>query len=213
MTTAIIIFVCAALYAFYDYYKTQELKDLGFAIILFIGAVSTFIQTLNDNEQTDNIESLSKLDTSLSHHIYTLATIDTGLSTKANDLANQSLQISNQNKDLLSNVTSLTEQAKNLINSVNQKASYEAAENLSTGELKMNFTKQFHDNDMATIKIGGATTTTFISWIKKGGSFVNVAGKDLFAAHFINNKIIISLNVYDLYGNLIAEIENNNWRP
>lgn len=220
MITAIAIFVLAALYSFKEYYDSGLKKDLWFGIILFASAAWTLWQTIKDNEQANTIEKqtattqrLAELDSTLSIQLDSLVRIDTGLSRKSNDIANQSLAVSNQNQQLITHVKGLSEQSKRLINAVNKRSAYEATENLETAELKMNFSKSFKDEDMVTVVIGNNTITTYISWIKQGGSFVNMGGKDLFNAHFINNKIFISLNVYDLYGNLIAEIVDNNWRP
>lgn len=214
MVTAIIIFFCASLYAFADYYKSQELKDLGFAIILFIGAIATLIQTIDDNEQSDNIEKLSQLDTALSKHIDTLVTIDTALSNKTNNLSNQSILIGNQNKDLLNTVELLTKESRSLIKSVNEIVKHNSEENLQSGELKMNFSKTYNENDDVFVTIGGMTAGNTVKALKNGSGLFIIGDKDPISIHFDNkNRILISIDVYDLFGNLIAEINDNNWRP
>ena len=212
MTIAIIIFVCAALYAFVDYYKTKKIKDLGFAILLFIGVIATFIQTLNDDEQSDNIEALSRIDTSLSHHLDTLQLLNNKISTNTNELTAQIKHLSDSIKKLndsiygtvigINNVS-----AKNLrvANEVQTITKNEIAENTLNGEF--HFDKILTKKEIITIRAGNLGIGSFSNPI--GFMFDSVQIVDL---NIINSELMVNAKIFDRDMNLLVEIVNNKWR-
>jgi hypothetical protein len=184
-----------------------------------IACIATFVITKRDQKQRDNIEALGTENNKLSIEIKKLGDLNNKIAQKVEDIATENsktskdnLELSKQSKDLISEVQSLTSQSKILIDKINSRAEYESEENAITGELLFKVPK-FEDNDIVLITIGGMTAGNPLRFWKAGAVPVLIGGKNPFNIQVEDNKIVFSLNVYDIDGNLIAEIDKNNWRP
>jgi hypothetical protein len=192
-------------------------------VILIAGAgasVATYVSTHRDQEQKDNIENLGKENVRLSKAIEKLDTINNSISTKIEQITtgntkilNQNVELSQQSRDLITKVHELTDQTKKLIDTINKRAAYESEENAITGELQFKGSPIFKEDDPISIVFGGMTMGNSLKLWKNGAKALGVNGKNPLKMEVEGNKILFSLNVYDIDGNLVAEIDKNNWRP
>ncbi len=111
---------------------------------------------------------------------------------------------------LIEEIKKLTVSSNVLINKLDKKADKVIAENAITGELEMEFDATYSENQKVFIIFGGATMEESIKGI---GPLISVGNLHPLNAKIRNNKLLISMKVYDMNENLLAEIEDNNWRP
>ena len=192
------------------------------AIVLFIAGIfallATFFSTTQDSQQKNNIEQLGFKNKELSEEVKKLGTINNTISTRIEEITtankktvDENLLLSRQSRELISEVQKLTGETKTLVKLVNERTAYAAAENLQSGELHITFEPTFQNIISGTI--GGMTSTSTIENINKGNSLFKIGGKDPLSMKFDHKKMLISMRVFDLEGHLIAEVENNYWRP
>lgn len=163
---------------------------------------STFVITERDQDQKDNIEKLSEENKKLSGEIKKLSDLNNSISTRTEEMTSAnskiieaSYNLDQQSKALLEEVQILTKQSKKLVDTINSRGEYESEENAKTGELQFRNAPIFKENDDVNIVVGGFTF------------------KNPFNIQVEDGKILFSLNVYDIDGNLVAEIDRNYWRP
>ena len=184
-------------------------------IFVVIGTIAAVIATayknVKDADQTNNIERLTK-------EANKLSTLNKDISIKIQQITSANKQTSDENlalsqksKELVIEVQKLTIETQKLITKIDERTAYEAAENLQSGELHFDFSQTF--TDVITFKIGGNTFSNPVKNFKMGAKIFQVAGEDPILIGFDHNKMLISMRVFDFKGNLIAEIENNFWRP
>lgn len=191
-------------------------KNWAALLLLFAGicaCIATFYLSKQDQQQKDAIEKLGIQNLKLSGNIEKLNNLNIEIGENVKEITSKNLELTTESKVLIKEVQLLAKQSKELIEKIDATTSNEAAENLQTGELFMQFKSTFEDDDVITAEIGGTSFGNKVSLIEKGAKLFQIDGKQLLTVRFKNQKILLSLNVYDFYGNLIAEIKDNYWRP
>ncbi len=201
------------------------LKNMPAILLLFAGLIAsfaTYVSGKDDQKQKDSIEELGKQNIKLSSEIFKLNNLNKNISTRVeeiskinNKLSTENLELNKLSHNLIFEVNLLTTTSKKLIDKIDERAAYQAAENLQTGEINMNFNSQINENDKVYIIIGGNKFSHTVKALKeKSAKLFSFAGRDPFSISLDkDNRMLFSIEVYDIEGNLIAEIENNNWRP
>lgn len=189
-----------------------------------VACIASFFSNKQDQEQKDSIENFTKQNIKLSEEIKNLSIISNEISeriekmTEANNILSvENFELAKQNKDLISDVRGLTDQSKELIKKINKQVEYQAAANIITEELEMDFeTKStLSDKDLFKIKIGGISHTNPILYLKKGLNLkLSVEGKEhIFVKLGEKNNLLFSFKILDVDGNILVELEENRWRP
>lgn len=179
-------------------------------VIGVLAVVANYINSVKDTQQKDNIERLGNENKNLSIEIKALGTLNEDLSKKIEKIvtenqkaSDQSLLLSQQSKELISEVKKLTIK-------VDQTTANQAAENKQSGELIFN--KRF--SDITSFIIGGNSFDISLKEIEKGeAKLFKFGDREPISLKVVDNKLLLSMQVFDLKGNLIAEIEDNFWRP
>ena len=195
----------------------QELiKNWPSILLLFAGiaaAWSTYVANNRTEKQQQNIEKLGEINKELgiknkdlSEEVKKLSELNNSIAQENKKLGEDNISLSSQTKELIEKVNKLTTTSYTLINKLDIKTEKEFAENAITGELEMEFDLSSKESKPPIIIIGGGPNDAGTPIISIG-SFMPIITKK------INNKLLISMKVYDLRGNLIAEIEDNKWRP
>jgi len=193
-------------------YISKNWPTLLIAIAGIIAVIATFVGSNQDAAQKNNIEKLGRETVKLDTQIMKLDDLNRDISMRNEALAGQNFKLDSESKGLVSQVKGLTEQSQKLIQVINQRIANEAAENLVSGQLHMDFKPTFQDSVM--IKMGASPYKFSFKSLKNGASRLCMVGqKDPLQIKTHNKKIQLSLMVYDLQGFLLAEIANNNWRP
>ena len=188
--------------------------------IAFIVLTISFVKNVYTQQQFDRIEKLDSLNNQLGIRIDSLTKINNlltaGVDTIVNknkDISEKNLKFSNEIDSLVLEVNPLVRASKKLIAKVDKNTSYEAEQNLQTGQLLMQFKSPFKNNDFVFIILGKTVDHNSVVNIKNGSLPIRIYNDDLMQIHFKDGEMLVSMNVYDIQGNLIAEIKNNYWRP
>lgn len=188
------------------------------AISSTVAAIATLFMGTQDAKQKDNIENLGKTNFELGIETKKLSKLNNDISTKIEQITKANKETSDENliltkhsNQLIEKADALTKETQKLITKINERAANEAAENLTTGELRMIFKPKF--TNAVSVKIASNTAINTIESMKRGAKMFVFGKTDPLSINFDNDKMLISIKVIDLQGKLIAEIENNNWRP
>lgn len=192
----------------------QELIKNWPSILLFIAglsaAIATYVANKRSEKQQTNIEELGNINKELGTKNKDLTEEVKKLSGLNISISEENKDLTNQSKILIEEVKKLTVSSNVLINKLDKKADKVIAENAITGELEMEFDATYSENQKVFIIFGGATMEESIKGI---GPLISVGNLHPLNAKIRNNKLLISMKVYDMNENLLAEIEDNNWRP
>ncbi|TWJ02443.1 hypothetical protein JN11_01416 [Mucilaginibacter frigoritolerans] len=184
-------------------------------LIVVIGTIAALIanayKSSKDASQSDNIERLGNETQKLSALNRDISIKIQQITTANKQTSDENLALNQKSKELIIEVQKLTIETQKLIAKVDERTAYEAAENLQSGELHLDFSQAF--TDKISFRIGGNTFSNPLKNFKMGAKIFQFADKDPISIGFDHSKILISMKVFDLKGNLIAEIENNFWRP
>lgn len=191
--------------------RMQELIKNWPSILLVIAgicaAIATYVSTKRTDKQQTNIEELGEINKELGSKNQDLTNEVKKLSKLNISISEENKDLSIQSKILIEEVRKLTVSSNSLISRLDDKADKVIAENLITGELKMDFDINTPGNQKPTIILGGG------QFEDNGLPVLSIGGFIPLTTKYLNKKLLISMKVYDLAGNLIAELEDNNWRP
>jgi len=208
--------IITAIATYYD--DTEGSKRIKWPVVLIavagiVAVIGTFVSSNGDAAQKDNIENLGKENKELNTEIKQLEELDTKISKHNEQLGEENKVLTGQSRALIADVKKLTAKSQQLIRTINERTAYEAAENLVSGELKIDFKPTFH-NDEITVILGNDTSTNSMKRLSNGTSrLFSFGSQDPITFNFAHNKINISSTIFDQEGNLIAEIDANSWRP
>jgi hypothetical protein len=200
------------------------------AFVLFLVAVAAafvaWYSTVKDSQQKDNIETLGEQTKKLGELNKSIGEKIQVITNENNRLSKINIDLTSKATDLISEVKHLTEKSKELIDKVDKRTENEEAENLLTGELKMGFQKDIHDEDTVKITFAHEFFTGTIKAIKKDVSrdakradVILFGGAGISMHKFVtihigaDNRVLFNVKIFNTEGNLVAEIINNFWRP
>lgn len=194
------------------------LKNLPAFILLLItiaAAIVAFYATIKDNQQKDNIEDLSKQTNRLSELNKSIGENVEKITTENNKLSKENIELSTQAKDLITEVQHLSEKSKVLIDKIEKTTTNTSEENLLSGgiTLKLKFIPPKQNVTALEIKYGGNTFGLNLSELNAPADYVSNRFPYLKATLDDKKNILFTTMVYDIDGNVVAEIENNYWRP
>ena len=92
-----------------------------------------------DSDQKDNIERLGKINVNLSEETQKLTILIQQITSSNKQTSDENLLLTQQSKDLIVEVQKLTVETKKLTTKIDERVAYQAAENLQSGELLMDF--------------------------------------------------------------------------
>jgi hypothetical protein len=188
-------------------HTSKKLLSLVIALAAIVGIVGVFASSIQDEQQKNSIHSLGVDNKVLSMRIDSAE--------RANlKITKENTRLQQQSNDLIKAVGSLTKQSQDLIKIINNRSAYEAEENLMSGHLEMDFKQVFQKSEF-TVTVGNNPTKCIKKNLVAGKSgLFRLGNADPIKVAFDHNgKIRINTVVFDIQGNLIAEIDNNNWRP
>jgi hypothetical protein len=191
------------------------LKNWPSIMLLVAGALAswaTYVSSKRDQQQKDNIQKFTEQTVKLGELNAALSNNIQQISTQNNIATEETKKIVESSQLLVSQMSELTKQSQDLIVAINKRAEHEAAVNAPTGEL-FEIKHKFNDNDLIAVSVGGITDQKKVGWYKNGAGVFVIGKKQPFDLRFENGKLLFSLKVFDVKGNLVAEIENNKWRP
>ena len=219
MTPAISVLTISILIAFTDYFilkgaHLSNKKLLGFCffqlIFTILLGVVTFFITKSENEKSDNILATGYLNTQIGKRTEELAS-------QIKTLSNINDSIVRHSDSLASKIDVLTKGSGKLINNIDRRAFAESEENALTGRFKFDVGKPLHGTDTLTVHFGALTAVNTILpdpkiWYKAGMHLITFQdGFEPITFGLKNHKLVISVDVYDLSGNLIVKIDSNFW--
>lgn len=200
------------------------------AFILFLITIAAgfvaYYSTVKNNQQTDNIQELGKktkelgeLNKSIGQRVEIITTESKRITEENKDLSKKNIELSEQTKSLISEVQHLTEKSKILIDKIEATTTKNAKENLQSGGIKLIIKPFYKENDTVRFLFGRSNWSNNISRIKENLIKFPDAGSRLGMGTFPvvkfkldnNNKILFSVQVYDLDDNLIVEVKDNYW--
>lgn len=171
-------------------------------IFAFIIGVSTLVLNLYQSKQFNEIQDTGK------------ETLDTARATK--QLAEEIKNLQEVNDRIVSNVGKLTSASNGLIKRIDSTTTETSKENALTGEFSFNLGQPIYDSSTITVTYGAFEATNSVKPIKgkwyTGFNFIKFRdGTVPLTFDVINNKLVMSLKVYDLNGDMIVDIINNHW--
>ncbi|HEY1871398.1 MAG TPA: hypothetical protein VGG71_10080, partial [Chitinophagaceae bacterium] len=126
MFAIFLILAFSLLVVIFQFIKKGTIEDKIIAICSFFLATSVYFASKDSFSQTQNIEKLGKIDTSIGHHLDTLQQVNNSLSqnikaaVEANkELSGKTYSITNKIKDIDSNIQSLSNEINNFITGAN----------------------------------------------------------------------------------------------
>jgi hypothetical protein len=189
-------------------------KNWPSVLLLIAGILAvagSFISSTKDTQQKDSIERLGNENLNLSKEIHKLNILNEDISEKVKKIVTENNKTSAENLQLSQHSKELISEVQHLIIKVDSTTTNEAAENKKTGELFLTFNSEFKKR--VSFKVGGNSFALTLDQIRNGAQIFASVNKDPLSIKVVNNKLLISMRVFDIDGNLIAEIEDNFWRP
>ena len=183
---------------------------------------ATYKSGAADQEQKDTIQKLGEKNKDLNELLIKLNILNNNITSNVQDLVKTNNKLSETNivlatesQALIEEVKTLSEKSQQIISTVDKRTEVETAQNLQTGTLDMVFDNIVKDDDNVRVKFGGTIMGNTVKDLKSGKAKLILSGnKDLLSLKFDNNnRMLFSLRIFDIDNNLIAEIENNSWRP
>lgn len=177
-------------------------------IITFIIALITFFLNNEQSKQFTRMENvgIQTRDTSIK-------SLDTIEATKA--LAQEIKQLQDINNGIVQNIEKLSTASGYILKNIKTTTKEHSEENALSGQLDLGYSKPFSDNDLLQISFGGYTMGNTFSQVKKWKphlfAFADNRSVDPIKFSVVDNKLVVTLKAFDIYGNWIVEIENNNW--
>lgn len=205
-------------------------------IVGIVACVASFFSSKQDGEQKNFIQSLGEKNLLLSNQIDSLTKINNSigqlnteigekikdLTTENKNLSIDNIELSKQTKTLIEKVETLTAKSQELITKIDKRSKYWEEENLLSGELKIDFKlTRTRSVEGRIVKLGNKSFNVSGAYVIEEQSKFKVKGYGLsqdninFLYIRLDVKTMTTLfnkEIYDLDGNLIAEIENNRWR-
>ncbi|HVX28080.1 MAG TPA: hypothetical protein VHB70_17160 [Parafilimonas sp.] len=183
-------------------------------IIQFLAVVTmasmTYYITITDAQNTQTIIDTGNFNKHLGEQ--------TQLLTKQIDSL-QSLDdsIMKHSDSLSSKIDSVSDISKNLAYDINSVIKEQSEENAITGKFDFDMGKPLNGDDMITVHFGSMTATNTILpvpnvWYKAGMHLIVLPdSSEPITFGLENHKLTVSLDIYDLNGNLMVSIDKNNW--
>ena len=188
------------------------------AVAGILATYGTFISSKKNSDQTDAIEDLGRENNKLAREIQKLEQLNSQvtnevqtMSRENNKLSQINIELSRRSNQLIDEVRDLTVQSKALIDRIETRGQYEAEVNVKTGEFID--LGNYEDEETVRVAVGGITTGNSVENWNAGAKGIFMGNTDLFDIRFVDKKLMLTLNVYDDVGNVVAEIENSKWRP
>lgn len=190
---------------------------IAIAVFAAISTISSYYSGKTQNQIKDTVNYTSDL----SREIVKLQNINNEignrieiLSQKNNEIVERNVSLSKESQLLIKEVQTLTNRSKELIASIDKRTMEEAEMNAQTGRLEMSFNREVSNQDRVMVTFGNNTGWNTVQEIKNGAKPFLVEDTDPLSIRFDNkNNLIFDLKVFDLDGNLVAEIVDNYWRP
>lgn len=193
-------------------------------IILFItiaSAIAAYWSNVEGNKQLDRMEQYDSLNNKLNGEVMQLSTLNNMIANRIdtivsenNSLTQQNIALTNKTNVLVEQVEKLTAASNALIKNVDIRTEKTTAENVVTGEINLEYERPLEDNEKLTIRAGGFKSTNFVGKYKEKDppQHIIIDNKDIIPLKIVDGKIKFSVTVYDLSGNLLAEVKENVWR-
>lgn len=183
-------------------------------ILTVCAAIAAFFATKDDNAQKNRIEKLGEINTSLTTKVEELSKINNSIAKENTQLVQQNIMLSNKANELIGKVDELTVASNNLIKRIDTRTEKQSAENALSGTLSFSSNIPLQDNETLRLHLGSNSFGHYVSEFKKDNppkliQFQNDI--DVVPFRIIGGKLKVSIKIYDLSGNWIADINNNNW--
>jgi hypothetical protein len=165
----------------------------------------------NIDDTTKNIDTTTKESKLIAKNIERLQQLDSLLTAHIDS-------ITRDNNRLTGDVKSIVDNSKGVIKEIKNISENQIDENALSGKLELTANKPFIGDSLINISFGTLSThkkaniynngkaLTFLGFGNQSGDFGAITMK------IVGNKILISVTIYDLFGNWIVDIVNNNWR-
>lgn len=179
-------------------------------IIGFLIALFAFVFNKVSGEQVDKIQATTDTTYILSKHINTLEILDSTLTTNIDS-------ITAINKQLSEEIKTLSEKSNQIIDTISSMVSSQREESALTGIFEFDLGRPVYDSTEIKVEYG---TVIAINTIKRlpdkwwsGMSFIKFKdGFEPITFDVKNRKLVVSVDIYDLDGNLLVRIKDNVWR-
>ncbi len=119
--------------------KIQLIATVLLGAITIITAIANYKSQKEDQAQKDRIQELAEQTKKLSELNKNIGNNVHEITQKTQEVTKSTLDLSIENKKLISNVQGLSKKAELLIKKIDERTAKEVAENLETGELRLNF--------------------------------------------------------------------------
>lgn len=210
LLVAVLVFSLLLAGCNYFMLKSEHLnnkKIIGFCFLELVFTVSlsfiTYLITKSDTEKSDNILSTGRRTEELTKQIERLSLINDSIAAHSDSLTIK--------------IDTLTQRANKLIGNIDTRTEQQSEENALTGQFNFDFGKPLYDTSTITVVFGTITGVNTIKpdpkiWYKAGMHLIHFSdGFEPITFDLKNHRLVLSLKVYDLNGNLIVSIDNNYW--
>ena len=180
----------------------------------FIVVTISFISKVSDKKQIDRIERLDSLNHKLSIQIESLSRLNYDLGNSTKNIVDKNFQLTDSANEIISVVKDLTITNKEVTKLIHKESGRQIEENALSGQLNFKQKKKLLPNDLIYTKFGGYTNVNPARFYYPPNPVqaIDVAGVNPIKIDVVSNLMLLSMIAYDLDGNWIMEINNNNWR-
>jgi hypothetical protein len=148
--------------------------------------------------------------TRLNPAIERLGELNDSIATESNAISDNNGKIERNNSLLIDSVRTLERNVEALTKSNVDITNQIRDENTNTGELTLKFDKPIGDNDNVSVEWGNMVTGNPAKLINNS-QFIVIDGHPLVTLKIQNGELLISTKIFDIYQNLLVEIDNNRW--
>lgn len=129
------------------------------------------------------------------------------------DIDSKTQLLVRQNDSLTDSVHKLLQKVDAITSSTKKETSEEIAENALTGKLDFHLKKKLRDDEEVALVYGTVVMGQSVKNLKSKNPprFFRIGDADYGTARIVNNRLLLTMKVYDFYGNWILDIQDNNW--
>ncbi|MDF9798619.1 uncharacterized membrane-anchored protein YhcB (DUF1043 family) [Catalinimonas alkaloidigena] len=182
-------------------------------IVTIIAAIAAFWSNVQSNRQLNRMEEYDSLNLKLGKEIKYLSDINNQISTRIDTIVAENRSLTQHNIQLTNKANELIEEVEKLTTTSNELIKKASAENALTGILDFQYDKPLEDSETLIVRAGGVEVGNNVRSLKSNNppGYISIGGRDLIPIKIVDGKLKVSITIYDIYGNLIVEIENNVW--